>query len=109
MYPRVLSSVLSSRSVGREGTSVLSLVRCAAGWVELARGRDGMVAHTPRTLEDIGRIFGITRERVRQIESEAFRKLQHPHRSRRRSGFLDEAGEAEEAEEAERSGESGEE
>lgn len=51
------SLVLSSRSVGREGTSVLSLVRCAAGWVELARGRDGMVAHTPRTLEDIGRIL----------------------------------------------------
>ncbi|MEP7765599.1 hypothetical protein [Sanguibacter sp. 25GB23B1] len=51
------SLVISSRSAGREGTSVLSLVRCAAGWVELARGRDGMVAHTPRTPEDIGRIL----------------------------------------------------
>lgn len=70
---------------------------------EILKLHFGLGTGHPYTLEDIGRIFGITRERVRQIESEAFRKLQHPLRSRLLSGFL------EEAEEAERSGESGEE
>ena len=41
------------------------------------------------TLEEVGRIFKVTRERVRQIEAKALRKLQHPVRSRQLKGFID--------------------
>ena len=46
------------------------------------------------TLEEVGRIFKVTRERVRQVESKAIRKLQHPVRKRRLSSFAgqEEAG-----------------
>ncbi len=40
------------------------------------------------TLEEVGRIFKVTRERVRQIEAKALRKLQHPVRSKQLEGFL---------------------
>lgn len=43
----------------------------------------------PRTLEEVGSIFKVTRERVRQIEAKALRKLRHPTRSRRLRNFLD--------------------
>ncbi len=46
---------------------------------------DGM----PRTLEEVGSIFNVTRERVRQIEAKALRKLRHPTRSRRLKNFMD--------------------
>jgi RNA polymerase primary sigma factor len=42
-----------------------------------------------RTLEEVGREFGITRERIRQIEAKALRKLRHPQYSRRLRGYLD--------------------
>ncbi len=42
-----------------------------------------------RTLEEVGREFGITRERIRQIEAQALRKLRHPSYSRRLRGYLD--------------------
>jgi RNA polymerase primary sigma factor len=42
-----------------------------------------------RTLEEVGREFGITRERIRQIEAKALRKLRHPHHSRLLRGYLD--------------------
>ncbi|MCD4656355.1 MAG: RNA polymerase sigma factor RpoD [Planctomycetes bacterium] len=41
------------------------------------------------TLEEVGKMFNVTRERVRQIEAKAIRKLQHPTRSRKLKGFLD--------------------
>jgi RNA polymerase primary sigma factor len=40
-------------------------------------------------LEEVGKIFKVTRERVRQIEAKAIRKLQHPVRARKLEGFLD--------------------
>ncbi len=43
----------------------------------------------PRTLEEVGTIFNVTRERVRQIEAKALRKLRHPTRSRRLKNFVD--------------------
>jgi len=49
--------------------------------------RDGYVY----TLEEVGKIFKVTRERVRQIEAKAVRKLQHPIRSRKLEGFLESA------------------
>ena len=42
-----------------------------------------------KTLEEIGQIFDVTRERIRQIEAKALRKLKHPSRSRKLRSFLD--------------------
>ncbi|MDP6381447.1 MAG: sigma-70 family RNA polymerase sigma factor, partial [Phycisphaerae bacterium] len=58
---------------------------------EIIRLRYGIPDGYTYTLEEVGRIFRITRERVRQIEAKALRKLQHPVRSRSLEGFLDEA------------------
>jgi RNA polymerase primary sigma factor len=51
--------------------------------------RFGIADGSPRTLEEVGNIFKVTRERVRQIEAKALRKLRHPTRSRRLKTFLD--------------------
>jgi len=51
--------------------------------------RFGIVDGSTRTLEEVGSVFKVTRERVRQIESKALRKLRHPTRSRRLKTFLD--------------------
>ena len=56
---------------------------------EIIRLRYGLGDGYSYTLEEVGRIFRITRERVRQIESRAVRKLQHPQRTRLLTGFLD--------------------
>jgi RNA polymerase primary sigma factor len=56
---------------------------------EIIRLRYGLADGYTYTLEEVGRIFSVTRERVRQIEAKAVRKLQHPVRSRQLSGFLD--------------------
>jgi RNA polymerase primary sigma factor len=56
---------------------------------EIIRLRYGLADGCAYTLEEVGKIFSVTRERVRQIEAKAVRKLQHPIRSRRLSGFLD--------------------
>ena len=51
--------------------------------------RFGINDSCPRTLEEVGNIFKVTRERVRQIEAKALKKLRHPTRSRRLRTFLD--------------------
>lgn len=59
--------------------------------------RFGIADGTTRTLEEVGSEFNVTRERVRQIESKALRKLRHPTRSRRVKQFLDMAAKEEQA------------
>ena len=56
---------------------------------EILRLRYGLADGYTYTLQEIGRIFSVTRERVRQIESEAIRKLQRPGPSRKLAGFLE--------------------
>ncbi len=56
---------------------------------EIIKLRYGLGDGYTYTLEEVGRIFKVTRERVRQVEAKAIRKLQHPVRSRRLEGFVD--------------------
>ncbi len=51
--------------------------------------RFGLIDGRPRTLEEVGKVFDITRERIRQIEAKALRKLRHPSRSKKLKDFLD--------------------
>jgi RNA polymerase primary sigma factor len=53
------------------------------------RLRYGLDDNRPRTLEEVGREFGVTRERIRQIEAKAIRKLRHPTRAKRLGDFRD--------------------
>lgn len=53
------------------------------------RLRFGLDDGNPRTLEEVGKVFNVTRERIRQIEAKALRKLKHPSRSKKLKDFLD--------------------
>ena len=58
---------------------------------KVLRMRFGIGMNTDHTLEEVGKQFDVTRERIRQIEAKALRKLRHPSRSEHLRGFLDEA------------------
>jgi len=55
----------------------------------VVRLRFGLTDGTPRTLDEIGRVYGVTRERIRQIESKTMSKLRHPSRSQSLRDYLD--------------------
>jgi len=59
---------------------------------EIIKLRYGLGDGYTYTLEEVGRIFKVTRERVRQVEAKAIRKIQHPVRCRRLEGFMDHKG-----------------
>ena len=52
------------------------------------RLRFGLIDGRQRTLEEVGKEFNVTRERIRQIEAKALRKLKHPSRSRKLKDFM---------------------
>jgi RNA polymerase primary sigma factor len=52
--------------------------------------RFGLDDGHPRTLEEVGKVFNVTRERIRQIEGKALRKLKHPTRAKRLRSYLKE-------------------
>ena len=51
--------------------------------------RFGLMGETPKTLEEVGKIFAVTRERIRQIEAKALRKLRHPSRRKKLQDYLE--------------------
>ena len=66
-------------------------VLCGLGTREekVLRMRFGIGERSDHTLEEVGQEFKVTRERIRQIEAKALRKLRHPSRSKRLKSFID--------------------
>ena len=56
---------------------------------KVIRLRYGLDDAHPRTLEEVGKEFSVTRERIRQIEAKALRKLRHPNRSKKLKDFVE--------------------
>jgi len=67
----------------------LALLSLTAREERVVRMRFGIGTNTDHTLEEVGRQFSVTRERIRQIEAKALRKLRHPRRSRELRSFRD--------------------
>jgi len=74
-------------NLGETTTRVLSTL--TAREERVLRMRFGIGMNTDHTLEEVGQQFSVTRERIRQIEAKALRKLKHPSRSRKLRSFLD--------------------
>ncbi|MEC7928713.1 MAG: RNA polymerase sigma factor RpoD [Pseudomonadota bacterium] len=73
-----------------EGATDDILGSLTAREAKVLRMRFGIGMNTDHTLEEVGKQFDVTRERIRQIEAKALRKLRHPTRSSHLKGFLDE-------------------
>ena len=56
---------------------------------KVVKMRFGLEDGSEHTLEEVGRVFAVTRERIRQIEAKALRKLRHPSRSKRLKSFVE--------------------
>ncbi len=77
----------TSSSLGEVTRDILSSLTPREA--KVLRMRFGIDMNTDHTLEEVGKQFDVTRERIRQIEAKALRKLRHPSRSERLKSFLD--------------------
>ena len=84
------SPVDSATSTGLEESTKDVLAGLTAREAKVLRMRFGIDMNTDHTLEEVGKQFDVTRERIRQIEAKALRKLRHPSRSDHLRSFLDE-------------------
>lgn len=84
----IADPVLRSHSTELESQLSVVLFTLKFREREIIKLRFGLAGGRTHTLDEIGKIFNITRERVRTIEAAAFRKLQHPVRAGRLEGFL---------------------
>ncbi len=85
----VLSPVDSATSSGLGETTQKVLEGLTAREAKVLRMRFGIDMNTDHTLEEVGKQFDVTRERIRQIEAKALRKLRHPSRSDQLRSFLE--------------------
>ncbi len=85
----VVSPVNSATSSGLSETTQQVLEGLTAREAKVLRMRFGIDMNTDHTLEEVGKQFDVTRERIRQIEAKALRKLRHPSRSDHLRSFLD--------------------
>ena len=85
----VISPVDSATSEGLREATQNMLASLTSREAKVLRMRFGIDMNTDHTLEEVGKQFDVTRERIRQIEAKALRKLRHPTRSDRLRSFLD--------------------
>ena len=86
------SPVDSATILGLEESTREVLANLTAREAKVLRMRFGIDMNTDHTLEEVGKQFDVTRERIRQIEAKALRKLRHPSRSEHLRSFLDQEG-----------------
>ena len=86
---QVMSPVESATAAGLRETTLNMLAGLSEREAKVLRMRFGIDMHTDYTLEEVGKQFDVTRERIRQIEAKALRKLRHPSRSEQLKSFLD--------------------
>ncbi len=85
----ILSPIESATSGGLGETTHEVLASLTPREAKVLRMRFGIDMNTDHTLEEVGKQFDVTRERIRQIEAKALRKLRHPTRSEQLRSFLD--------------------
>lgn len=85
----ILSPIESATIAGLCETTRVVLATLTAREAKVLRMRFGIDMNTDHTLEEVGKQFDVTRERIRQIEAKALRKLRHPSRSEKLRSFLD--------------------
>jgi RNA polymerase primary sigma factor len=86
---KVLSPVEAATIAGLRESTQHVLAGLTAREAKVLRMRFGINMNTDHTLEEVGKQFDVTRERIRQIEAKALRKLRHPSRSEQLRCFLD--------------------
>ena len=86
---RAISPVASAIAADLRRVTTETLASLTPREEHILRMRFGIGMNTDHTLEEVGKRFSVTRERIRQIEAKALRKLTHPSRSRRLRSFLD--------------------
>jgi len=85
----VISPVDSATAAGLREATQNMLASLTSREAKVLRMRFGIDMNTDHTLEEVGKQFDVTRERIRQIEAKALRKLRHPTRSEKLRSFLD--------------------